>query len=283
MDFKRIQILLVCFFVIFNLYLVYTISEGVSGISVNPGSTADTIKIEEELNNRGVTFENFSDDRPEVNLLKSDQNNYLAENISQLTEQNASIDSQRVLTSTFNQPIELGIGITQETTVITPEQFAYLQENLLSDASLFIQGASYPNYVYIPSERVIVLRMTDGDGNRIIDGTAELTLQLNEDYMLTSYVQTYQANISQLSTTIEMISEKTAVEILDRRVETLIPDDAQILATNISYYSSSILNDMNVYSPAWEFIYVEESGTTRSLLVDGQRGTVLNRNTLTYN
>lgn len=283
MDFKRIQILLIFFFVIFNLYLVYTISEGASVISVDPTSTGDTITIEEELNNRGVTFEEFSDESINVHLLKSDQNNYLAENISQLTDQNASIDSQRVLTSTFDQPIDLGIGINAETLELSPEQFSSLQENLLSEPSLFIQGTSYPNYVYIPSERVIVLRMTDGDGHRIIDGTAELTLQLNEDYLLTSYVQTYQANISQLSMEVEIISEKTAVEILDRRVETLIPDDAQILTTNISYYSSTILDDMNVYSPAWEFIYVENSGATRSLLVDGQRGTVLNRNTLTYN
>lgn len=250
---------------------------------MDPTSTVDTITIEEELNNRGVTFEEFSDENLNVHLLKSDQNNYLAENISQLTEQNASIDSQRVLTSTFDQPIDLGIGITADTLELSPEQFSSLRENLLAEPSLFIQGESYPNYVYIPSERVIVLRMTDGDGHRIIDGTAELRLQLNEDYLLTNYVQTYQSNISQLSMEVEIISEKTAVEILDRRVETLIPDDAQILTTNISYYSSTVLDDMNVYSPAWEFIYIEDSGATRSLLVDGQRGTVLNRNTLTYN
>ncbi|MBG9981632.1 two-component system regulatory protein YycI [Aerococcaceae bacterium DSM 111020] len=274
MDFKRIQLLLIFFFVIFNLYLTYSITQRISMVSIEPNTAIDAT-IEEELKSRGVTFQDFSDNTEDIHLIRTDQTNYLAENISQLTNQNASIDSDRVLTSTFDQPVDLGIGLSDTTTEITDEQFAYLKQEFLDKSEWFIQGEAYAHPVYNPTDNTIVLRMTDGDGHRIIDGNAELRLQLNEMYLMTGYVQTYQSNITQLETTVEIISEKTAIEILDRRVETLIPDDARIIDTRISFYQSTALNDMNVYSPAWEFIYVEENSSPKSLLIDAHRGTVL--------
>lgn len=282
MDFKRIQLLLFFFFVIFNFYLIYTIREGISGVSVNPNTPVETT-IEEELSNRGVTFKEFKDNNPEIPLMKSDQNNYLAENISQLLNQNASIDSNRVLTSVFDQPIDLQIGLSEVVTTLSAEQYETLATTLLSDPTLFIQGTAYSDYLYLPSERAIILKMTDGEGHSIIDGSAELRLQLDDAFMLTGYTQTYQANISYLPEKVTMISEKKAIEILDRRVETYIPNDAQILSTRISYYRSTALNEMNVYTPVWEFIYMEDNGASKALLVDGHRGNVLYRITLKYN
>ncbi len=274
LDYKRIQLLLIFFLIAFNLYLTFSITQKISMVNIDPNTAVDTT-IEEELKNRGVTFQNFSDATADVHLIRTDQTNYLAENISQLSNQNASIDSNRVLTSTFDQPVDLGIGLNDATTEITEEQFSYLKEEFLDKPEWFIQGAAYSHPVYNATDKTIVLRMTDGDGHSIIDGTAELRLQLNDSYLMTGYIQTYQSNITQLETSVEIISEKTAIEILDRRVETLIPDDARIIDTRISFYQSTSLNEMNVYSPAWEFIYVEENSTPKSLLIDAHRGIVL--------
>lgn len=266
---------------LFNGYLLYTIKDDVDAARNTTEMVLETT-VEEELSNRGVIFDEFDQEQPIVSLLRSDSSNVLVDNISQLLNQTATIDSNRVLTSQFDTAITLPIEINNTTTHLNSEQFQQIYDSIITDESLFIEGSAYKDFWYLPHQRVIIVRMVDEANLPIVDGSAEIRMQLDEQYQLTGYTQTYQANLTYLPTEERVISERMAIEILDRRVETYIPNEAQLISSQLSYYCSTSLNDINVYSPVWEFIYLEKNNVSKSLLVDAKRGNVLNRSSIVY-
>lgn len=273
MDFKRIQVVLVFFFLVFDIYLLYMLFNRADVITA-PVQEVE-VTIEDNLANRGVQFNEFGTEKLQMPFVVSVDNNHLAENITQLTGQTASVNTDGVLSSTMDEPYDLGLGINQETTGLADEQRQALHE-IISNPDLFISGESYRNIWYVSTEQAIYVRMIAYDGSPIADGTAEIRINLDENYMMTSYTQTYQADITELDSNKEMLSEREALEIIDRRVETQIPDESIIHYATLVYYRSTSLEGMNVYSPAWQFVYDNPSGRF-TLLVDGIRGNDVSR------
>lgn len=274
MDFKRIQIVLVFFFLVFDVYLLFMLFSRAE-VTGTPSEEIE-LTIEENLSNRGVSFSELSTDKYQLPFVVSETSNHLAENISQLEVPEVSVNQEGVLTTTLSEPMDLGLGLTAEITGLSTEQRQSLQD-ILEDPALFISGEMYRNIWYVNSEKVIYARMTAYDGSPIVDGTAEIRINLNDNFMMTGYSQTYQGNIVELEKERSILSEREALEIIDRRVETLIPDDSTIHYSILVYYRQTELDGLNVYSPAWQIVYDNANGRF-TLLVDGIRGNTVNRN-----
>lgn len=274
MDFKRIQIVLVFFFLVFDVYLLFMLFSRAE-VAGTPSEEIE-LTIEENLSNRGVSFSELSTDKYQLPFVVSETSNHLAENISQLEFPEVSVNQEGVLTTTLSEPMDLGLGLTAEITGLSTEQRQSLQD-ILEDPALFISGEMYRNIWYVNSEKVIYARMTAYDGSPIVDGTAEIRINLNDNFMMTGYSQTYQGNIVELEKERSILSEREALEIIDRRVETLIPDDSTIHYSILVYYRQTELDGLNVYSPAWQIVYDNANGRF-TLLVDGIRGNTVNRN-----
>lgn len=276
MDFKRIQVVLIIFFLIFDVYLVYMLfsrSEPVMSYNLST-----EVPIEERLTERGISFGELNDQTTHLPFVVTQQSNVLAENISQLEGQEVSLTQEGILTSRFDEPVDLGLEMDEATTGLTTEQMQALNE-FLSDSSLFINGDQYRNYWYINTANVIHIRMLAYDGRPIVDGSAEIRILLDENYMMTGYRQTYQDDITTLQESREIISQREAIEIIDERAQTLIPDNSIIHYLTSVYYRSRNLEEFSVYSPAWQLVYDNEEGRF-TLLVDAVTGTVINQNQL---
>ncbi len=278
MDYKRIQVLLLAFFIVFDFYLLHMLFLRVE--STDPGTPSQvTENIESSLTSRGITFQSFSNKKETKQIIQSDQSNFLADHLDQLDHQTARMDKE-TLVGTFDEPVDLGLGLDNQSSGLDEDQYRQLYLNFLSKADWFINGDLYKSYWYLPSDRLLVLRMTSLDGDVIVDGSADLRLYFDEDYKLVSYTQTYQEGISQTDTQYKTLSEKEAMEILGRRVETAIPDNSTIISSRLAYFRSSSVDGLNVYSPAWEFIYSRSDGSLRVVMVDAVRGKVVERSQL---
>lgn len=281
MDFKRIQLLLLIFFLVFDIYLFQMLlarSEVNSQVTTQIETT-----IEEDLSARNIRYEELSKETTTLPLVKANSSDLLVENLSQLEGQNASINDRGELISTFNEAIPLNIGLNRTTETLNEDQIEQLRANFLSQPSYFIEGTAYDSFRYLPDERIISIRMNAYEGRIIADGSAELRLILDENYNLIQYIQTYQDHIQPLSTERNIISERMALEIINQRADTTIPDNSTITRMRQCYYRSSNLEDFDIYSPAWGIIYRSEDGQSGTVYIDATRGTLIEHRKMDLN
>lgn len=277
MDFKRIQMVLIIAFLLFDVYLfVMLLSRIQPATGTTP--TAQTT-IEQELNARNITHSEFAEETMTLPFISSHNYTDLTEEMNQLMNQEVTLSPEGVLTSTFYEPVDLGIDLTSQTTGLDDNQRQILVEQFLSDPAYFIEGTKYRNFWYLNSKRTIYIRMVTPGGEPIVDGSAEIRITLDENNQMVGYTQTLQRDVVTLEAMQPIISEREAIEVVDRRVETLIPDDSVIHYSVFAYYRSQQLNDVNIYSPAWQIIY-DNAGGRYTILVDAVEGTVVNRNQL---
>lgn len=273
MDFKRIQVLLLAFFLIFDLYLLFILYNRVSG--AEPDKAVMQYTIEEELKNRGVVFDDIAEEATSLPLVKADNSTYLADHIEQLANQEVEIDENNRVKATFIEPIDLGLNFNNQTARLSDDQVKKLEQNFFADETYFVAGNQYKFSRYSLLERAIYMQMTAYEDHKIVDGTAEIKLMLNEDYQAVSYTQTYQDQLKLLDTNTQTISERDAFQIIDGRVETFIPDNSRIDYSRLSYYRIDKLKDFSVFSPVWEIMYTQPDGTVRTVYIEAKRGTIL--------
>lgn len=290
MDFKRIQVLLLIFFVIFDVFLAYLlVDKGAFGLNLkDPTAKINAIQ---EMKDRGVQISSnltIDDKQPELAILKTAPTNELWANRKQLKNQNLTISPEGILVSEFTNPINLDISLGENIYSLTNEDFAWIRENVLMDEELFIHGDKYLNHWYSPQERLLIIRMVTKQGTMsddsntaqpipISDGTGEIRILFNDNYDMVSYVQTYQPEMVHLQDRKPLISSNQALEIIENRIDTTLPNDAEIISVNQGYYQSVRTKEFNLYVPVWEVIYYRrENGQSLSVLVDAMKGNVVN-------
>lgn len=289
MDFKRIQFLLLVFFVIFDLFLAYLLVErGAFGLKFQD-PTAQVNPIQ-EMQDRGVKVRSgvqLTGKMSPLAIIKSTPNTELWSQRQQLENQTVSIDSTGVLTSDFTNPIPLQTSLQKDNRSLTSTDFAWIYEHVLKDPTLFIHGDQYLNHWYSPQDRVIIIRMVTKEGNLndltddigpvpISDGSAEIRILLDENYNMVSYKQTYQESFMRLEQEKALISAYDAIESIENRIDTTLPNDAEIISMTPGYYQSVQTEEFNLYTPAWELIYYrKESGQSVSVIVDAIKGNVV--------
>lgn len=275
MDFNRIQKLLVVFFLAFNVYLVFLLIDRIPLQSQKATDTSATSVIQ-DMRNRGVIIRpDLSGDTQYLPLIKTEPNNYLREQQAQLKNQRYSLNREGLLTSTFIEPVTLEFEITETTKGISAENAQIFREKYLLDETMFINGQAYGNYWYSNQEGILFCRMTAADGTPIVDGSSEIRIIFDDNFNMIGYTQTYQSDYTVLEEPKALISSQEAINIIERRIETFLPNDSEIVSANLSYYQSLKTDDFNIYTPAWEIIYYRHEGTiTHSVIVDAVKGFV---------
>lgn len=281
----------------FDLYLGFLIVDRGTGVFTS-NQISEVVNVMQEIRNRGVKIDQrvaINTDRPSLSIVKTQANNDLRSLRHQLDNQTVSIDAEGVLTSQFINPVKLDISLGKDNQVLTDEDFAWIRENVLKDPTLFIHGDQYLNRWYSPQERLLIIRMvtdagsvtsekvaenaTNPSSNQLIpfaDGSSEIRILLDEEFNMSSYMQSYQLPAQSLEDTRQLLSSYNALEIIENKIDTALPNDAYIVSMSLSYYQSVETRDFSIYTPAWEVIYYrQDGGQTQTVLVDALKGKVV--------
>ncbi|MHA3226376.1 two-component system regulatory protein YycI [Globicatella sulfidifaciens] len=279
MDFKRIMLMLTLFFLIFDIYLGFRVYQQVQSTTIRQ-SDFQQQSIEQRLQARDITLLSpLNEEAVEGTLIKTEENTVLRDGINQLTHQQVNFSDDNVLTATFDEPLNLEAQITPETSTLPSEVAKFIRDQYLLNDELFIEGGAYTQYWYLPTNRTIVFWMTAINNTPIVDGSAEIKLQLDENYNIVSYTQTYQQNFVTLDEDkpYKLITAREAIEVLDTRIQTNLPSNSTIIHVTLSYIKYKEWDEINIYLPVWNVVYQRSEGQTGSMLVDAIKGQVMER------
>ena len=279
MDFKRIMLMLTLFFLIFDIYLGFRVYQQVQSTTIRQ-SDFQQQSIEQRLQARDITLLSpLNEEEVEGILIKTEDNTVLRDGLNQLTHQQVNLSDENVLTATFDEPLNMEGQITPETSTLPSEVAKFIRDQYLLNDELFIEGGAYTQYWYLPTNRTIVFWMTAINNTPIVDGSAEIKLQLDENYNIVSYTQTYQQNFVTLDEDkpYKLITAREAIEVLDTRIQTNLPSNSTIIHVTLSYIKYKEWDEINIYLPVWNVVYQRSEGQTGSMLVDAIKGQVMER------
>ncbi|MGX7076588.1 two-component system regulatory protein YycI [Globicatella sanguinis] len=279
MDFKRIMLMLTLFFLIFDIYLGFRVFQQVQSTTIRQ-SDFQQQSIEQRLQARDITLLSpLNEEEVEGTLIKTEANTVLRDGMNQLTDQQVIFSDDDVLTATFDEPLNMEGQITPETSTLPSEVAKFIRDQYLLNDELFIEGGAYTQYWYLPTNRTIVFWMTAINNTPIVDGSAEIKLQLDENYNIASYTQTYQHNFVTLDEDkpYKLITAREAIEVLDTRIQTNLPSNSTIIHVTLSYIKYKEWDEINIYLPVWNVVYQRSEGQTGSMLVDAIKGQVMER------
>ncbi|MGX7099042.1 two-component system regulatory protein YycI [Globicatella sanguinis] len=279
MDFKRIMLMLTLFFLIFDIYLGFRVYQQVQSTTIRQ-SDFQQQSIEQRLQARDITLLSpLNEEEVEGTLIKTEENTVLRDGLNQLTHQQVNFSDENVLTATFDEPLNMEGQITPETSTLPSEVAKFIRDQYLLNDELFIEGGAYTQYWYLPTNRTIVFWMTAINNTPIVDGSAEIKLQLDENYNIASYTQTYQHNFVTLDEDkpYKLITAREAIEVLDTRIQTNLPSNSTIIHVTLSYIKYKEWDEINIYLPVWNVVYQRSEGQTGSMLVDAIKGQVMER------
>ncbi|MDT2768716.1 MULTISPECIES: two-component system regulatory protein YycI [Globicatella] len=279
MDFKRIMLMLTLFFLIFDIYLGFRVYQQVQSTTIRQ-SDFQQQSIEQRLQARDITLLSpLNEEEVEGILIKTEDNTVLRDGLNQLTHQQVNLSDENVLTATFDEPLNMEGQITPETSTLPSEVAKFIRDQYLLNDELFIEGGAYTQYWYLPTNRTIVFWMTAINNTPIVDGSAEIKLQLDENYNIASYTQTYQHNFVTLDEDkpYKLITAREAIEVLDTRIQTNLPSNSTIIHVTLSYIKYKEWDEINIYLPVWNVVYQRSEGQTGSMLVDAIKGQVMER------
>ena len=267
MDFKRTQILLLVFFIFFDAYLAFTLITKQQVRQTNRAEVTN-VSIETQLKNRNIKInQTLSNESYQLPIVKAETSQVLEKERGTLQGQTARYNNG-VLQSTFDQALDLGLGLDRDSKTLTQEQVEAIRHNFLDRPEYFVRGAEYTVWSYSPESRTLTFYMVAYDGYPVVDGTSELRLSFNADFQLREYTQTYQSDFKVLDQPISLISIKDALKLLEKRVDTYIPDGSTIQQISLGYYRTVNLQEFDVYTPVWEITYSQDEASTRTVLVD---------------
>lgn len=277
MDFKRIQVILILFFLIFDGYLSFRVYQQIQATVVRQ-SDYQQASIEQRLSVRGVTLlTELSDTQTEGYLVKNESNTVLENTKSELSSVTSEYNEAGQLDVVLDTPIDLSSYINETTSRLSDEAILYLQQTILSDSSLVIRGAEYTEFLYSPIDLTIVARMTILNEMPIVDGTGEIVFHLNRQYQIERYTQTYQDEFTVLdaSSPYKLISQKDALEVLDTRIDTNIPSNSEIVAIELSYVRYKEWDHIAIYLPVWNVLFQRSEGQMETMTIDAIKGQVI--------
>ena len=264
MDFRRIKIIFIITFAALNIYLLSVLLEK-NATTLSFGSESTTLNIEEAMKADDIEFPTLSTDQEKIPLLKTDKGVTLETDQSKLVNQ-TTVFEDGVLFSTLSEPIPLEID-AEELAIVdrTPITDFTLQGNVLN-------GAEYSFLTYLPLRRQLVYAQV-ANNIPIGDSTGSITFNLDPDYEVISYEQTFAGEAEVQGNSRTVISQKRAVEAL--YLNNQIPANSTVRAVQLTYYRTLSLSDMDIYSPMW-YIEIEiENAPVEIRRVDALTGSII--------
>ena len=264
MDFRRIKIIFIITFAALNIYLLSVLLEK-NATTLSFGSESTTLNIEEAMKADDIVFPTLSTDQEKIPLLKTDKGVTLEADQSKLVNQ-TTVFEDGVLFSTLSEPIPLELD-AEDLTVVdrTPITAFMLEGNVL-------YGAEYRFLTYLPLRRQLVYAQV-ANNIPIGDSTGSITFNLDPDYEVISYEQTFAGAAEVQGNSRTVISQKRAVEAL--YLNNQIPANATVRTVQLTYYRTLSLSDMDIYSPMW-YIEIEiENAPVEIRRVDALTGSII--------
>ena len=264
MDFRRIKIIFILTFAALNIYLLSVLLEK-NATTLSFGSESSTLNIEEAMKADNISFPTLSTDQEKIPLLKTDKGLTLESDQSKLVSQ-TTVFEDGVLFSTLSEPIPLEVDAENLVVVDrTPITDFILQGNVL-------YGAEYTFLTYLPLRRQLVYAQV-ANNIPIGDSTGSITFNLDPDYEVISYEQTFAGEAEVQGNSRTVISQKRAVEAL--YLNNQIPANSTVRAVQLTYYRTLSLSDMDIYSPMW-YIEIEiENAPVEIRRVDALTGSII--------
>lgn len=259
MDFKRSTIVLIISFICLNIFLLFTYIQLKREVSLPLSNNVDII---EQMKSDGIVLSNISHENNQAYIVQA-QPKILDEEI-RLQNQTFTLD-QGVLSATLSTPI----SISNESLLLQEEVKAV---EIFVKSKVF-NGAQYQWVGFQALNKKMVYAQTF-ENIPILDGTAQLTLSLNNENEWVSYEQTYVDNLEAIGEIRTLVSSQEAVEAL--YLAGFIPAKAVVAKVKLMYYQTLKLNDVLIYTPAWS-VEIQSSEATNPIIrkVDAIRGTIL--------
>lgn len=264
MDFRRIKIIFILTFATLNIYLLSVLLEK-NATTLSFGSESTTLNIEEAMKADDISFSTLSTDQEKIPLLKTDKGAMLETDQSKLVNQ-TTVFEDGVLFSTLSEPIPLEID-AEDLTIVdrTPITDFILQGNVL-------YGAEYTFLTYLPLKRQLVYAQV-ANSIPIGDSTGSITFNLDPDYEVISYEQTFAGVAEVQGSSRIVISQKRAVEAL--YLNNQIPSNSTVRMVQLTYYRTLSLSDMDIYSPMWYIEIQIENAPVEIRRVDALTGSII--------
>lgn len=264
MDFRRIKIIFILTFAALNIYLLSVLLEK-NETTLSFGSESNTLNIEEAMKADDISFPTLSTNQEKIPLLKTDKSRILESDQSKLENQ-TTVFEDGVLFSTLSETIPLEVD-DQNLTIVdrTPITDFILQGNVL-------HGTEYSFLTYLPLRRQLVYAQV-ANNIPIGDSTGSITFNLDPDYEVISYEQTFAGTAEVQGNSRTVISQKRAVEAL--YLNNQIPANATVRTVQLTYYRTLSLSDMDIYSPMWYIELEIKNAPVEIRRVDALTGSII--------
>ena len=163
MDFKRTQILLLVFFIFFDAYLAFTLITKQQVRQTNSAQVTN-VSIETQLKNRNIKInQTLSNESYQLPVVKTETSQVLDKERGTLQGQTARYNNG-ILQSTFDQPLDLGLGLNRDSKTLTQEQVEDIRRNFLDRPEYFVRGAEYTVWFFSPESRTLSFYMVAYEG-----------------------------------------------------------------------------------------------------------------------
>ena len=263
-DFRRIKIIFILTFAALNIYLLSVLLEK-NETTLSFGSESNTLNIEEAMKADDISFPTLSTNQEKIPLLKTDKSRILESDQSKLENQ-TTVFEDGVLFSTLSETIPLEVD-DQNLTIVdrTPITDFILQGNVL-------HGTEYSFLTYLPLRRQLVYAQV-ANNIPIGDSTGSIIFNLDPDYEVISYEQTFAGTAEVQGNSRTVISQKRAVEAL--YLNNQIPANATVRTVQLTYYRTLSLSDMDIYSPMWYIELEIKNAPVEIRRVDALTGSII--------
>jgi regulatory protein YycI of two-component signal transduction system YycFG len=270
-DFRRIKIIFIITFAALNVYLLSVLLEK-NATTLSFGSESTTLNIEEAMKADDISFPTLSTDQEKIPLLKTDKGGTLEADQAKLVNQ-TTVFEEGALSSILSEPIPLKLDSDNLAVVDRTPITQFISEGNV------LHGAEYRFLTYLPLRRQLIYAQV-ANNVPIGDNTGSITFNLDPDYEVISYEQTYAGAAEVQGNSRSVISQKRAVEAL--YLNNQIPVDSTVRMVQLAYYRTLSLSDMDIYSPMW-YIEIEiENAPVEIRRVDALTGSIITSPTVTF-
>jgi len=272
MDFKKIARIFIIAFIALNIYLIIGIFER-QDLQYTPSQPEDDDLLT-SMNAANIEVPDLNEieiDNQEVFSLQADAHNLLEQEMENTDIYTGTLNDDGSYYESFpSDPIVLegtpADGFT-DVDYTTVSEFVASEQVMLGEEYTFSHFEEENN-------RFVFYQVVDGIP--IADGTSEISLFVNADGEIYSYEQTYAGPVSRQGEALELISARSAIEILFLNNE--IRQGSTVQTPVLTYRRALHLEDLSMYSPIW-MIGVTNSSDQNTFRVDAVNGTIIRQPT----
>lgn len=235
MQWGQIKTIFIFCFLILDIYLIMQVvtKENEPPLITNPG----TVSLEEELNERNINYENITNETTNAAYISATWHTFTEEEVETLKDQEV-LNNGNMIYSVFSTPILLGKDRTAEEILL-----------LLGDKVLHFEDYRY--YRWNKENNTLLFFQQYEDKPLYYNNGGMIMFFLNDQYEVTSYAQTLQTNIDDLSEEKELSKPLEIVKALLNQNKVFSGDT--ITSMKLGYHTYFPVSEtIQAFVPTWK-------------------------------